>query len=128
MFQEVAITLPQEDRKEICEMIRNIQTAKTRKAHAMKWSNTLPQPNLKPQPGFSSKNEVVQRYIPKEESAGIRIRDPKLEEKLKIKNHSTSSLLGTCRAARIREDSSIFLLHDAFKIKSLLHKSESFKY
>lgn len=124
----MATNLPQEDRKELCEMIRNIQTAKSRKAHAKKWSNTLPQPNLRAQAGFSSKNETIQRYTPKEESAGIKISDPKLEEKLKIKNHSTASLLGTCRAARIREDSSIFLLHDSFKIKSLLHKSESLKY
>ncbi|XP_018566173.1 uncharacterized protein LOC108907125 isoform X2 [Anoplophora glabripennis] len=127
VFQEVATNLPQEDRKELCDMIRNIQTAKSRKAHAKKWSSTLPQPNLRAQAGFSSKNETVQRYTPKEESAGIRVRDHKLE-KLKIKNRSTSSLLGTCRAARIREDSSIFLLHDSFKIKSLLHKSESLKY
>ncbi|KAJ8923096.1 hypothetical protein NQ315_001649, partial [Exocentrus adspersus] len=126
MFQEVATSLPQEDRKELSDLIRSVQAAKTKKSLDKKWSSTLPQANLRAQAGFGSKNESIQRYIPKEESAGIRIRDPKLQEKLK--NHSTNSLLGTCRAARIREDNSIFLLHDSFKVKSLLHKSESFKY
>ncbi|KAJ8986179.1 hypothetical protein NQ317_005653 [Molorchus minor] len=37
---------------------------------------------------------------------------------------STPSLIGSCRAARIREDSSIFLLQDSFRIRSLLTKSQ----
>ncbi|CAH1956180.1 unnamed protein product [Acanthoscelides obtectus] len=126
MFQEVTSTLPPADRMELTELIQNVQNSRPRRLNAKRWSGTLPQSK-----NYSrlSQNgtEPPQRYIPKEESAGIKICDQK-EAKQKYQSRSTASLIGTCRAARIREDSSVFYLQDSFKIKSLLNKSDSFKY
>lgn len=113
MFQQAATNLPQEDRFKVMELIQNMQLGKTKKS-TKRWSNTLPHLHK-----IAPENE---RYTPTEESAGV---------KMSIKNgeHKQSgTLIGSCRAARIREDSSVFLFQDSFKIKSLLNKSDSFKF
>ncbi|VEN52709.1 unnamed protein product [Callosobruchus maculatus] len=126
MFQEVTSTLPSEDRIELTELIQNVQNSRPRRLNTKRWSGTLPQSNSYSRLSQNG-SEPPQRYIPKEESAGIKICD-RDEMKTKNQSRSTASLIGTCRAARIREDSSVFYLQDSFKIKSLLNKSDSFKY
>ncbi|XP_008197316.2 uncharacterized protein LOC103314106 [Tribolium castaneum] len=112
MFQQAASSLPQEDR---CEIMEVVQTMQSIKKSSKKWSNTLPQSHK-----VAPKSE---KYTPKEESAGVRdVCHRKREDK------QSGSLIGSCRAARIREDSSVLLFQDSFKIKSLLNKSESFKF
>ncbi|CAH0563543.1 unnamed protein product [Brassicogethes aeneus] len=125
VFQEVTSCLPQEDRVELLEIIHELQILKSKQS-GKKWSNTLPHSSSKANVEFFSK------YTPKEESAGVKIvadgvADEKREE-LKLKNVNLNSLIGTCRASRIREDSNIFLLNDNFKIKSLLNSSDSFRF
>ncbi|KAJ8929182.1 hypothetical protein NQ314_018153 [Rhamnusium bicolor] len=80
---KVASNLPQEDRLELSELIQNIQAVKSKKAHAKKWSGTLPQLNHRGR--VSPKCETLQKYTPKEESAGIRIRDINEDLKFKLK-------------------------------------------
>lgn len=128
MFQEVASNLPADDRLEILELIQSIQTAKSRRSLAKRWSATLPQVNHGQKNKSPSNNEVVQKYTPKEESAGIKVTVEPKEKRPKEPVRKTSVLLESCRAARIREDSGVFYLNDSFKIKSLLSKSDSFKY
>ncbi|XP_060523408.1 uncharacterized protein LOC132700218 isoform X2 [Cylas formicarius] len=125
VFQEAASNLPQEDRSELQEMIQMFHQSKLKKSLNKKWSQTLP--HLSSGGRVRPQGEAVQRYTPKEESAGIRAdsEDGQAFEMTKVK---AGSLLGTCRAARLREDSSVFLLEDSFKVKALLNKSESFKY
>lgn len=113
MFQQATSNLPQEERCEIMEVIHTMQSIKPKKS-TKRWSNTLPTSHK-----VASKCE---KYTPKEESAGIRDHRKRVEDK------QTGSLIGSCRAARIREDSSVLLFQDSFKIKSLLNKSESFKF
>lgn len=85
----------------------------------------------------------VEKYIPKEESAGIKIEDTTvaggnssnslkhrrsnevLLRKLGIERDG--SLIGSCRAARLRQDNSILHFQENFKVKSLLKTKESFK-
>lgn len=124
ILQDVTASLPKEDRIEMAELIQNLQSTKNRRTIAKKWSTTLPQMNIKCK--INPKCGTIQKYTPKEESAGIRIEENvrKTENSFKI---NVNSLLGTCRAARIKEDSNVFLLHDSFKVKSL-KKSDSFKY
>ncbi|KAJ8957334.1 hypothetical protein NQ318_004813 [Aromia moschata] len=125
-FQEVASNLPQEDRAQISDLIQSIHTAKSKRYHAKKWSETIPQLNYRNK--LSPNCEAIQKYTPKEESAGIRLRED-TEAKFQLKDAiSTPSLIGSCRAARIREDNSVFLLQDSFRIRSMLTKNESFKY
>lgn len=91
-----------------------------------KWSNTLPQAS-KSCSKLNTLGTDVQRYLPKEESAGIA--DPNMKQMIKNKesilkkyeNAKDSSLIGSCRAARLKEDSTnIFQLQENFKVKSLL--------
>lgn len=126
VFQEVTSSLPQEDRIELAELIQQLQMSKSKKSSTKRWSNTLPHSNSKIR--MTATSEVVAKYTPKEESAGVKINESRTKEAVKLNNVNLNSLIGTCRAARIREDSSVFLLKDNFKIKSLLNKSESFKY
>ncbi|RZC36928.1 uncharacterized protein BDFB_006066 [Asbolus verrucosus] len=114
MFQQVTTNLPQEDRFEIMELIQTMQSIKPKKS-TKRWSNTLPQSRK-----ITPKCE---KYTPKEESAGIRA-DGGHRKRIE----ASGTLIGSCRAARIREDSSVLLFQDSFKIKSLLNKSESFKF
>ncbi|KAG5895213.1 hypothetical protein JTB14_035385 [Gonioctena quinquepunctata] len=126
MLQEIVVTLPPEDRVDLADLIHSIQTTRSKKSTLQRWSGTLPQVNKRNK--LSPTNETIQKYTPKEESAGIKIKEATEEGKMEMKPRSSSSLIGTCRAARIREDSGVFYLHDSFKIKSLLGKSDSFKY
>ncbi|XP_044252491.1 uncharacterized protein LOC123003653 [Tribolium madens] len=114
MFQQAASNLPQEDR---CEIMEVIQTMQSIKKTSKKWSNTLPQSHR-----IAPKSE---KYTPKEESAGVP-RDGSHKKRGEV--GQSGGLIGSCRAARIREDSSVLLFQDSFKIKSLLNKSESFKF
>lgn len=91
-------------------------------------------------------SEDLQKYTPKEESAGIRdtkhnVRDTNKEkgkEKFMSKRwnkeqslngdkNQEGTLIGSCRAARIRDDTNIIHFQDNFKIQSLM-KHSSFKY
>lgn len=133
MFQEVTSNLPREDRVELAELIQSIQLSKSKKSIAKRWSGTLPQMNQKNR--ISPKDEGIQKYTPKEESAGIRISNSsgssngtnKETINFDYSGHR-NSLIGTCRAVRIKEDNTVYFLHDSFKVKSLLNKSESFKF
>lgn len=117
VFQEVTVGLPQEERQELMELIQSIQSSKPKRTSAKRWSGTIPQTNHRSKINHNA--EPVQRYTPKEESAGIKIRD---ETVRRNSNRISSSLIGTCRAARIREDYSVFYLNDSIKINSLLKK------
>ncbi|XP_050513012.1 uncharacterized protein LOC114349380 isoform X1 [Diabrotica virgifera virgifera] len=125
MFQEAALNLPAEERLEILELIQSIQTSKARRSAAKRWSGTIPQVHHKCK--NLPKGESIQKYTPKEESAGIKVKED-TEKNGKEVVRKTSVLLESCRAARIKEDSVVFYLNDSFKIKSLLNKSDSFKY
>ena len=105
--------LPLEDRCEIMEVVQTMQSLKQKRTK--RWSNTLPQSHR-----VAPKCE---KYTPTEESAGVKIDKRKVLDAKQI-----GSLIGSCRAARIREDSSVLLFQDSFKIKSLFNKSESFKF
>ncbi|KAJ3645638.1 hypothetical protein Zmor_023279 [Zophobas morio] len=113
MFQQAMTNLPLEDRCEIMEVVQTMQSLKQKRTK--RWSNTLPQSHR-----VAPKCE---KYTPTEESAGVKIDKRKVLDAKQI-----GSLIGSCRAARIREDSSVLLFQDSFKIKSLLNKSESFKF
>ncbi|XP_056631150.1 uncharacterized protein LOC130441471 [Diorhabda sublineata] len=125
LFQEVASNLPNEERLELLELIQSIQTSKARRSVGKRWSGTLPQVHQKSK---TISKESFQKYTQKEESAGIRVKDEEHSKKNVESVKKTSDLLASCRAARIREDSGVFYLNDSFKIKSLLNKSDSFKY
>ncbi|XP_074039497.1 uncharacterized protein isoform X1 [Leptinotarsa decemlineata] len=126
VFHEVAMSLPPEDRVQLADLIHSIQTTKSKKSTNKRWSGTLPQVNQKSRVGTTT--ETIQKYTPTEESAGIKIAGKEVGKKDEVSAVSSSSLLNTCRAARMKEDSGVFYLHDSFKIKSLLGKSDSFKY
>ncbi|CAG9858916.1 unnamed protein product [Phyllotreta striolata] len=125
VFQEVASDLPPEERLEILELIQSIQTSKRRRSAAKRWSETLPQSNRNTLP--TNDKDVEQKYTMKEESAGISI-STEAKDKRKEPVRKTSVLLESCRIARIKEDFGVFYLNDSFRIKSLLSKSDSFKY
>lgn len=124
MFQEVTQSLPQEDRLELLELIHSIQTSKSKRNSAKRWSGTIPQINQRSK--ISQKNQTVQRYIPKDESAGIKVEDGIKAKQKDSKSVCTNTLIGTCRAARIKEDNTMFYLQESFKIKSMLHNGETF--
>lgn len=124
MFQEVTSSLPQGDRLELAELIHSIQTSKPKRSSAKRWSGTIPQINQKSK--ISPKNETIQRYIPKDESAGIKLGDGIKKKPQSSKVSSTNTLIGTSRAARIKEDSTLFYLQESFKIKSILNHDETF--
>ncbi|CAH1179990.1 unnamed protein product [Phaedon cochleariae] len=126
VFQEVASSLPPGDRFELAELVQHIQSSKSRKSSTKRWSGTLPKMNEKNR--IELKNESSQKYTPKEESAGIQIRKIEADNSVRNSRNRNNALIESCRAARIREDSGVFYLHDSFKIKSLLSKSDSFKY
>lgn len=109
MLQQVTTNLPEEDRTEIIELITTMQSIKPRKS-TKRWSSTLPQ---------TYRVAKTERYTLKDEGANIN------EPETSATNKSVT-LIGSCRAARIREDNSVFLFQESHRIKSLLNKCESF--
>lgn len=124
MFQEVTSSLPQEDRLELAELINSLQSSKPRRNSAKRWSGTIPQINQRSR--ISPKKEEIQRYIPKEESAGIKAREHKTNIQQGSKILPTNTLISTCRAVRAKEDNALFYLQESFKIKSMMHNGETF--
>ncbi|KAL3274248.1 hypothetical protein HHI36_015658 [Cryptolaemus montrouzieri] len=121
IFHEVTSHLPEEDRSKLSETIHQLQIAKTRRLHSKKWSTTLP--SIQRTSTFTSR-DLLQKYTPTEESAGIR-------EKEKYRHTvvtETNTLMRNCRALRLKEDSVVVPFQNDSKIKTLLRKSESFKY
>uniref|UniRef100_A0AAR5PCJ2 Mab-21-like HhH/H2TH-like domain-containing protein n=1 Tax=Dendroctonus ponderosae TaxID=77166 RepID=A0AAR5PCJ2_DENPD len=118
VFQEATSTLPKEDQSKLLDIIDNIHTAKAKRSLTKKWSSTLPHSSK-----ICPSRELVQKYTPKEESAGIRI-SPEQTRKNKKPILRMESLLGTSRAARLKEDNNVFLLQDNFRIQCLVNKSE----
>ncbi|XP_050311537.1 uncharacterized protein LOC126747086 [Anthonomus grandis grandis] len=124
VFQEAASFLPEEEQSKLLEIIDNIHTAKAKKSLAKKWSSTLPHSSKINPAGETATS--VQKYTPKEESAGIRICQEETH-KLRKALLRNESLLGTSRAARLKEDQNVFLLQENFRIKCLVNRAESFK-
>lgn len=124
VLQEVTCSLPPEDRLQLTELIHCIQTSKPKRSSAKRWSGTIPQVNQRNK--ISPKNEMVQRYTPKEESAGIQLADSIKNKKTVSKSFNMNNLIGTCRAVRIKEDTTAFYLQESFKIKAMLHHGETF--
>lgn len=119
---------------ELLETIHKLTNTRS-KAHLTKrWSTSLPHFN-KVRLNGNYKSQDLQKYTPKEESAGIPIAEDlrrcgrawDKESLLKKFEQNQNTLIGSCRAARIREDNSILKFQDNFKVKSLLRKKESFK-
>lgn len=107
------------------ETIQKISTEKNKRTWNKKWSSTLPA--LSKSSSFvTRKVEALQKYTPKEESAGIAFDEHKNVQKwdkeliLKTLEKSSGTLIGSCRAARIREDNSIQYYKETFKVKSLM--------
>ncbi|KAF2878692.1 hypothetical protein ILUMI_27479 [Ignelater luminosus] len=148
VLQEVSTLLPNEERLEILEAIHKLTNERNNKRNVnKKKSNTfiqLSNSRRKITPEVFS--EDLQKYTPKEESAGIRdtkqnVRDTNKEkgkEKFMSKRwnkeqslngdkNQEGTLIGSCRAARIRDDTNIIHFQDNFKIQSLM-KHSSFKY
>lgn len=121
VFKEATLSLPKEDQTEILDIIQNVHMEKAKRSLNKKWSSTLPHSSKI----FPQNTQPVQRYTPKEESAGLQI-SPKERRKNK-KLLRGESLLGTSRAVRLREDNGIFLLQESFRIKCLVHKADSFR-
>ncbi|XP_076276024.1 uncharacterized protein LOC143206972 isoform X2 [Rhynchophorus ferrugineus] len=121
VFKEAASALPKEDQNEILDIIQNIHMNKVKKSLNKRWSSTLPHSSkIVPQD-----HQPIQRYTPKEESAGLQL-SPK--EKRRTRGILRGdSLLGTTRAARLREDNAIFLLQENFRLKCLVHKADFFR-
>lgn len=134
--------MPSDERMEIMEAIQDLVAVNNRKCNKKKRSNTITQfsgSRRKTLSGVST--DELQKYTPKEESAGIRLHDENaINEKTLIKsrrwrqedsvnvNTKHGTLIGSCRAARIREDNGGIHFTDSFKINSLLKSSTSFKY
>lgn len=112
--------LPEEERLELVEAIHKMTTEKSKKAIQKRWSNTLP-PTSKTILYPNRKAEGVQRYIPKDdwEDSGNGL--------LKNFEAQTDSLIGSCRSARIKEDSNVGLLEieERFKAKALIRSQQS---
>ncbi|KAL1494511.1 hypothetical protein ABEB36_010097 [Hypothenemus hampei] len=121
IFQEAASSLPKEDQSKLLSIIDNIHAAKAKRSLTKKWSSTLPQSTK------GHLEEYVQRYTPKEESAGIRISPEETRKSKKRTVLRSGSLLGTTRAARLREDSNVFLLRDNFRSKCTVSNPDSAK-
>lgn len=124
MFQEVTSSLPQQGRLELAELIHSIQASKPKRSSTKRWSGTIPQINQRTR--ISPKNETIQRYIPRDESAGIKVGEDTNNKQQVSKALSTNTLIGTGRAVRIKEDTSLFYLQETFKIKSMLNNGETF--
>lgn len=119
------------------DAVSKLQAERQRKSINRKWSNTLPQLSR----SFSqmvianSSKEPAQKYIKKEESAGIGIEEMseydggsrRRELWRKFECEREGSLIGSCRAARLRQDNSILHFQENFKVKSLLRMKDSFK-
>lgn len=132
--------MPSDERMQIMGAIQDLAVENNKKCIKKKRSNTITQfsgSRRKSLSGVSA--DELQKYTPKEESAGIRLLDENaINEKTLIKsrrwrqedsvNIKHGTLIGSCRAARIREDNGGIHFTDSFKINSLLKSSTSFKY
>lgn len=127
----MAIYLPDEERLELIEAIHKLTTEKNKRYIHKRWSNTLPPTSktiLYPYKEYDNQN--VQRYIKKDESAGIKYDDYQLKYNtnnlLMMKNieRKADTLIGSCRVARIKEDNNNGLhdIQERFKTKSLINK------
>ncbi|XP_044758714.1 uncharacterized protein LOC123316608 isoform X2 [Coccinella septempunctata] len=69
IFNEITSTLPEEEKNNLIEIMNNLQDFQCRNTRDKTWTDTLPkvQKNV-----FLTSKDVVQKYIPKEESAGVR--------------------------------------------------------
>ncbi|KAK5641536.1 hypothetical protein RI129_010083 [Pyrocoelia pectoralis] len=146
ILQEVSALLPYEDRLETLEAIQKLTNEKAKQTFNKKKCNAFVQlSNSKRKMNSELLLESQQKYTPKEESAGIRevstidstsMSEEKrltkvdrlgIEKTFKSDKGFDGTLIGSCRAARIREDTSILQFEDYFKIQSL-QKRSSFKY
>lgn len=116
-------SLPEDERRELHEMIHQLSMEKTKKTTSTKWSNTLP--SIKKVPPHA-KLEDIQTYTPTNEEGGFRaeqcgttLSSPNKFHELMKKLEKKDSLIGSCRAARLKEDNSIVYFHENFKTKSL---------
>lgn len=107
--------------------MQKLMVEKNKRTLNKRWSNTLPP--LSKTLSFSNKTvDATQRYIPKEESAGLKEQNAGLKEQnaewnlLKKFEKNPDTLIGSCRAARIKEDNNNGLLQiqEHFKTKSLI--------
>lgn len=131
VLQDVSTHLLEEDRVELLETIHKLTASRNRRNAAKRWSSTLPQFN---KGKFEVKSsEGMQKYTPKEESAGIPLSEDvrgghfkkwDRERLMKQLEKNKNTLIGSCRAARIREDSSVIQLQENFKIKSLMRSNK----
>ncbi|XP_025836461.1 uncharacterized protein LOC108742227 isoform X2 [Agrilus planipennis] len=147
ILQEITSSLPLDERLEILESVHHLLSERNKKHSFKNRSHTLGSFGNSRSRSRNTDNGLglIQRYIPKEESAGIRIDDGSRGDEVSknedvligkslIRNERGNkidirgnSLIGSCRAARIREDNNIIYFQDSFKVQSL-SKKPSFKY
>ncbi|KRT85494.1 hypothetical protein AMK59_93, partial [Oryctes borbonicus] len=123
VLQDIFSSLPEDERKGLYEMVYHLSTEKTKKINATKWSNTLP--SIKRAP-LHAKADDIQTYTPTGEDGTFLLENcearltttNKFHELMK-KLEKKDSLIGSCRAARLKEDNSVIYFHENFKTKSL---------
>lgn len=128
ILKDISSHLPEEDRAELLETIHKLtNTTRNRKLLNKKWSTSLPQFS-KARLEIDEKDLVIQKYTPKEESAGIALTEEVgsigVINMMRKLEKMEGTLIGSCRAVRIREDSGVFCLQDGFKGKSLMRNKD----
>lgn len=125
----MASYLPEEERLELIEAIHKLMTEKNKRYIHKRWSNTLPPTSKTILYPTKEYDKNIQRYIKKDESAGVKIDDYQWKcnrnNLLMMKNleRTTDTLIGSCRIARIKEDNNNGLheIQERFKAKSLIN-------
>ncbi|GJQ73347.1 hypothetical protein Trydic_g13716 [Trypoxylus dichotomus] len=123
MLQDIFSSLPEDERRELYEMVHQLSTEKSRRTNTTKWSNTLPSTKRAPP---HAKAEDIQTYTPTGEEGTFRLEDCEARltstnrfHELMKKLEKKDSLIGSCRAARMKEDNGVIYFHENFKAKSL---------
>lgn len=127
VLQDVSSHLPEEERHELLETIHKLtNTTRNKRLLTKKWSTSLPQ-FTKARLQMDDNDLVIQKYTPKEESAGIALEEDiggsVRREVIKKLEKAEGTLIGSCRAVRIKEDSGVFCLQEQFRQKSLLMRN-----
>lgn len=128
VLQDISSHLPEEERTQLLETIHKLtNTTRNRRLLTKKWSTSLPQ-FTKARLELTENDLVIQKYTPKEESAGIPLQEDVggvgRREVMRRLEKGDGTLIGSCRAVRIREDSGIFCLQDGFRERSLMGNSK----
>ena len=125
IVQEVSQFLPTKERLQIMNTVQKHSAENKKTMRRRKWSNTLPSASGSSKPLISDlyfQEQTVQKYTAKNDSS-----ERETHEKHKPNNiinlmkgvDQKNTLLGSCRAARIREDSSVIHFQHRFKMELL---------